>query len=501
MSQYSQTIGVPATVADYADAGLYFQDEFKVRPNFTLSYGLRFETQNAIQDHGDWAPRVGIAWGIDGGGKKAAKTVLRAGYGIFYERFPIADILSTERLNGVNQQEFIVTNPCFYNPAAPVTEAELTGCNSAVTSLSRNTVYETAPKLRAPYTIQAAASLERQLWKNATGALTYINSRGLHQLVTINANAPLPGTYNIDDPSAAVYPDGNIGNLYQYYTEGIFKENQLIANITWRAGSRFSLFGNYSLSYANSDVNSVSGSAAFASNSYDIMQDYGPAAFAVRNRMMLGGSFTLPYAFRFSPFIVASSGQPYNITIGQDVNGDSYFNDRPYFCSTPGVNGCIATAIGNYSITPAAGAQLVPSNYGVGPATFTFNMRFGKTFGIGPKLEKNANADNGTGGPPPGGGRGGGGGGGGGARGGGMSPFGGAGGGGRGGMFGGDASTRKYSLTFNVMVRNLFNQVNEAAPIATLSSPFVGRSIALAGGPFGSGAYNRRLDLQVIFSF
>ncbi len=502
VSQYSQTIGTPAVVANYADAGLYFQDEFKVRPNFTLSYGLRFETQNAIQDHGDWAPRLGFAWGIDGGGKKSAKTILRGGYGIFYERFAIANILNTDRFNGVNQQEFIVTNPCFYNPSGPVTESELTGCNGSVTSLSRNTMYQTASSLRAPYTMQGAVSLERQLWKSATAALTYINSRGLHQLVTINANAPLPGSYDINDPSAAVYPYGNIGNLYQYYTEGIFKENQLIANITWRAGSRFSLFGNYSLSYANSDVNSVSGSAAFASNSYDILQDYGPAAFAVRNRAMIGGSFALPYAFRFSPFVVASSGQPYNITIGQDINGDSFFNDRPYLCSTPGANGCQATPIGNYTVTPISGDALVPSNYGVGPATFTFNMRLGKTFGIGPKLEKSAdNSSNSQGGPPPGGGGGRGGGGGGGGRGGGMSPFGGAGGGGRGGPFGADAATRKYSLTFNVMVRNLFNMVNEAAPVASLNSPFIGQSIALAGGPFGSGAYNRRIDMQVIFAF
>ncbi len=496
VSQYSQTIGTPAVVANYVDAGLYFQDEFKVRPNVTLSYGLRFETQNAIQDHGDWAPRLGLAWGLDGGGKKTAKTVLRAGYGVFYERFPIGNILNTDRFNGVNQQEFIVTNPCFYNPSAPVTESELTGCNNAVTSLSRNSIYQIPPQLRAPYTMQAAASLERQLWKNATGAVTYINSRGLHQLVTINANSPLPGTYNINDPSSAVYPYGNIGNLYQYYTEGIFKENQLIANITWRAGSRFSLFGNYSLSYANSDVNGVSGSTAYASNSYDIQQDYGPAAFAVRNRAMIGGSFSLPYAFRFSPFVIASSGQPYNITIGQDVNGDSFFNDRPYICTTPGANGCLQTAIGDYTVTPLPGDRLVSSNYGVGPSTFTFNMRFGKTFGVGPKREKAA--DN-TGGPPPGGGpRGGSGGG---PRGGGMSPFGGAGGGGRGGLFGGDASDRKFSLSFNVMVRNLFNVVNDAAPVATLESPFFGRSIALAGGPFGSGAYNRRLDLQVVFAF
>ena len=493
ISQYSQTVGTPAVVANYVDAGLYFQDEFKVRPNFTLSYGLRFETQNAIQDHGDWAPRLGLAWGIGRKGN-TPKTVLRAGYGIFYDRLGISQIMNTDRLNGTLQQQYTITNPCFYDPSTAVSDTQLTGCGSAATSLSHATEYEFNSKLHAPYTMQVAASLERQLWKNATGALTFINSRGVHQLVLINANAPLPGTYNALDPSSAVYPYGNAGNIYQYFTEGIYKQNQLMANLNWRAGSRFSLFSNYTLSYANSDVNSSGGgNVGFATNSYDIALDYGPAAFNVRHRAMIGGSFSLPYGFRFSPFIFINSGTPYNYTVGQDLNGDSIFNDRPYFCSTPGVNGCIATAYGNFA---PSGTQLVPINYGVGPATATFNMRFGKTFGIGPKKESaNNNANAGSGGPPPpphggGGGRGGGG-----------NPFGTGGGGGRGGPFGADATDRKYSLSFNVMVHNLFNTLNTAPPVANLNSPYFGQTIALAGGPFGGGAYNRRMDLQVMFSF
>jgi hypothetical protein len=483
--QYSQSTGTPTLIANYVDAGLYFQDEFKVRPNFTLSYGLRYETQNAIGDHGDWAPRVGLAWGIGGKGKGGAKTVLRAGYGIFYERFGILPIVNTERLNGITQQEFIFPSPSFYDPSAPL--CDVSGCGGAIGG-SQKTIYQTSPSLRAPYTMQAAVSMERQLWKNATGALTYINSRGLHQLVTINANAPYMPGY---DPTQ--------GNIYQYYTEGIFKQNQLIANINWRGGNHFSLFGNYTLNYANSDVSGTNG-GGFVSNSLDLTQDYGNAAFAVRNRAMLGGSVSLPYGLRFSPFMVVSSGQRFNIVTGQDLNGDSIFNDRPYQCANATDTGCVGTpSLGYFTATPPAGAQLVPANYGVGPATFTFNARFGKTWGLGPKLEKNADAGTGGGPPPSGGGSHGGGGGG--THGGGGNPFGGGMGGGRGGPFGADASTRKYSLSFNVMVRNLFNVVNDAAPVGNLNSPFFGQSIAMAGGPFGAGAYNRRLDLQVVFAF
>src|SRR5208337_4706507 len=88
----------------------------KVRPTFTLSAGLRFETQNAIHDHADWAPRVGFAWGIGGGGKSAPKTVLRGGFGLFYDRFAQDLVLNTDRLNGVTQQQYIVTDPTYTIP-------------------------------------------------------------------------------------------------------------------------------------------------------------------------------------------------------------------------------------------------------------------------------------------------------------------------------------------------------------------------------------------------
>ncbi len=76
-SQYSinkTSSGAAATVpVTMVDGGLYVQDDWKVRPTFTLSAGLRFETQNGIHDHADWAPRLGFAWGIGGGGRTPRK--------------------------------------------------------------------------------------------------------------------------------------------------------------------------------------------------------------------------------------------------------------------------------------------------------------------------------------------------------------------------------------------------------------------------------------------
>jgi hypothetical protein len=124
-------------------------------------------------------------------------------------------------------------------------------------------------------------------------------------------------------------------------------------------------------------------------------------------------------------------------------------------------------------------------------------LRVSKTFGFGKKKETTAQA--GPGGPGGGGtfGRGPGGGGGGGRGGGGFG-----GGGGRGGGPGGfDSSNNRYSLTFAVAGRNILNNVNVAAPVGDLSSPFFGQSNAAAGTVYNTNTANRRLDLQVTFSF
>jgi len=76
-------VGNPTVRVSWFDAGLYAQDDWRVRPNLTVSYGLRFETQNNIPDHADFAPRLGVAWGIGGTPKNPPKTVLRAGFGMF----------------------------------------------------------------------------------------------------------------------------------------------------------------------------------------------------------------------------------------------------------------------------------------------------------------------------------------------------------------------------------------------------------------------------------
>jgi hypothetical protein len=469
------------------DVGLYVQDDWKVRPNITFSYGLRFESQNDIRDHLDFAPRLGLAWGV-GGRSHPPIVVIRGGMGIFYDRFQETQIMQAYLLNGVTQTEYIINNPtCFPGLDQPLTTA-IANCGS-----NTRTVYQISPSLYSPYTLQSAISVERQVTKAATLSVTYLNSRGFDQLLSINANAPYPGT--------PCYPNCpppiNNENLYQYVSEGVFRQNQVIVNTNIRAGTKLQLFGYYTLNYANSDT---AGVTSFASNSYDISQDYGRASFDIRNRLFLGGSIAMPYAVRLSPFLVASTGSPFNVTTFNDLNGDSQFNDRPGLVSTATCPGVVppgsglsvyCTPLGTFDALPTAGERLVPVNYGTGPAHVTLNMRLSKSFGFGPKVKSTGGNPNNQGGP---------GGGGGGSRGGG-GPRGPLFGGGGGGMMGGSASDRRYNLTLSTSARNLFNRVNLANPGGVLGSPFFDRYNGLFGGPFSTGVAVRRIDLQATFSF
>ena len=483
-NQFSIATGHPVVSDTFTDAGLYAEDDWKIRPNLTVSYGLRYETQNDINDHHDFAPRFGIAWGIGPRGG-TPKTVLRAGYGIFYDRFPQSLVLQADRLNGSTQQLFIIENPSFGPTNIPSSFTGVAGQPS--------TVYRIDPKLRAPYVMQVGAGIEHQLTKSTKLSLTYLNSRGVHQLFTNNINAPFPGTF----PASPVCPLGCAsGNIYEYQSEGIFKQNQLITNLNMRVTPNFTLFGFYTLSFANSDT---SGSGSFPTDPYDPSLDYGRAAFDVRNRLFFGGTFGVPFGIRLSPFVFAQSGSPYNITIPENILGTSIFNARPGLAV--GSGNCSTLSTTNpfcfFIPTPGQGYSPIPINFGEGPANVSFNLRVSKTIGLGPRLER------------AGGGRGNRGGGGGGDH--GRGGFGGFGGGGMGGMFGGGTTDHRFNLTISASARNLFNHQNLAPPVGILSpqafsgnSDF-GESIALAGGgqggPFGSQANNRRIDLQLQFSF
>jgi hypothetical protein len=474
-SEYDVTTGKAGATVNLFDAALWYQDDWTVKPNLTFSYGLRYEGQNRITDHADWAPRLAVTWAPGMRNGKKASTTLRAGYGWFFDRFAAANVLTAIHQNGINEVSTVVK----YSAAG-------------VASTSAPTVYSLGGNLKASVNMQAAVGIDHSFGKFATLSATYINSRGLHQFLSDNINAYEAGTYSTIT-GTGIRPNGVNENIYQFQSGGVYNQNQLMLNYSVHAKT-LSLFGFYMLGFANADT---SGASYFPSDPTNPGADYGRASFDVRQRFLIGGNWIAPLGISLSPMLVANAGSPFNITTGTDLNGDNQYNDRPAYATASSTD-VLTTAYGTFDLAPTAGEARIPYNVGSGPANWSMNLRVSKSFGIGPRVEGGVGGSNNGGGPGgpggPGGGRGPGGG-----PGGGLGPGGLSGSGGPPRL---DAVVpRKYAISFSAMGHNIFNHTSLAAPNGVLSSALFGRSTAIAGGFFGSSASNRSIDLQATFSF
>jgi hypothetical protein len=473
-TQFRISSGTPGVSAGQLDVGAFVSDDWRVRPNLTLSLGLRFETQTNIHDWRDFAPRIGIAWAPGTrSGKGAPKTVIRAGFGIFYDRFGLANTITAQRYDGIVQQQYVISNPDFF-PLIPRV-ASVGGIGSA------STIEKVSSRLRAPYTMQSALSIERQLPFNTTIAVTYANSHGLHQLRSTDINAPLPGT--------GLFPFRTSSPIFLMESSGLYNQNQLITNVNSRVNKTVSLFGYYVFNRAMSNTD---GLGTFPANPYDYSGDYGQASTDVRHRVSAGGSIELKWNFRLNPLFVLSSGPPFDITAGRDIFGDTLFNGRPGIATDPLKTGVIATKYGLLDPIPTPDEKILPRNFGRGPGSVMLNLRIGKTFTFGSSPESGTT---GSGIPQPGGGgpdrR--------------NNP----------GVFttgGGGASSgapagRRYNLAISMAMRNILNHTNPGPITGNVTSPLFGRAnqtagaTSLGGTNFLENANNRRLELQMRFTF
>jgi hypothetical protein len=450
-SQLAIVDGQPFNSATVVDAGVYIQDDWRFRRNMTASYGVRYEAQNAIDDHLNIAPRLGFAWGLGSRDGGPPKTIIRAGAGIFYSRVG-ADLVSlAERQNGINTKQFIFPDPDFFPNLPNLTLS---------TQQSRNqpflpTITKLDPKIRAPYTTQASIAVERQVAKNTSVSVAYLYSRGVRQILSRNINAPLPGTFDPGNFFSGVRPLGGFFNVFEYQSHGTFKQSQLITNVNMRGGKRILLLGRYVLNYASSNTGEFN---TFPSNQFDPRGDYGRAPFDVRHRVYMGSTIDLPMRFRLSPFVVADSGSPFDIVIGEDLNGDSLFNDRPSFVTDLSRPSVVRTRFGIFDTDPIPGQTRIPRNFGTGSAVYTFNLRVSKTFVFRePRAGKVSTIEK--------------------------------------------RWDPKHSITLNAYGQNLLNHVNAGEPVGSLDSPLFGQATTVKGAPFSVPAANRRINLELIYSF
>ena len=320
---YQQGFGNPVYNYPRPYGSVYFEDSWAMRSNFTLNAGVRYEVDGQYgalpTDKNNVAPRVSIAWDPMGD----HKTVIRAGYGIFYSPIygQIADVVKTLGLvNGVRQiaQVFVplappvgasavcpggaLTSACifgglFAGPIAncPQATAPNVSCITAqdlapfginithtgpVPPLS--VLFTAQPGYRNPYSQQAEFGIERQVGGSMSISLSgiYVHTIGLPVAVDLNA-LPAPFTSvplangatatfrNWRAPICSANPFACFANplllqTNQYSSLGSALYQGGILEVKKRFSNYLSLFGSYTLSKAfdtNTDFNSDFGPA------------------------------------------------------------------------------------------------------------------------------------------------------------------------------------------------------------------------------------------------
>jgi len=211
-SSFSQTFGNPIADTFVTEYGFYAQDSWKITSKLTANYGIRYEyasvpnptlinpnyPQTGIihSPTKNIAPRIGLAYRLND------KTVLRAGYGLFYDRFESGLINTLYTSNGVYTQSLSITSPTAAGapifPNVLASSASATGATSIVIG---------APNLRNPYTQQINAVVERSLSKSMTLTVSYLQNRGKELYTTRDLN--------IGPLSTQVYNFTILNNTYQ----------------------------------------------------------------------------------------------------------------------------------------------------------------------------------------------------------------------------------------------------------------------------------------------
>ena len=445
-AQFSRNAGDPVTQVRQTDLGVFAGDDWRARPNLTLSFGLRYETQSNLGSHLDFAPRAGLAWNL-------RKFVLRAGAGIFYSRIPLSTTLNRLRYNGRTQQSYLILNPPFY-PTVP-SIADLSAGEQP------QEFQPVAAGFTAPRLYQASLSIERQLNDRSRVSLTEVESRGVHLANQRNINTPIGGIYPFGDQAVRLLAESS----------GVSRQHQLVANVNAQWHGLF-LFGFYALSYGDDDNEGP------PANPYNLRAEWGPSTYGdLRHRLALGGTLQLPRHWAVSPFVVANSGAPYNITTGFDPQSTGAPAARPALVVGPcdGAGDVYAPAFGCFQLRPPPGTPVIGRNYSRGPADVNAALRVAHTWQFGPE-GRSGMSDGAAGhaGPPAG-----------------MLSTG---------------ATRSYQVTVSATTLNALNRANFAAPDGDLSSPYFGQYRGLGGlivmmHGGAPNSYNRKVDLQLQFTF
>jgi hypothetical protein len=310
-SNYTRRLGDANISYQNLQAGLYVQDDIRVRKNLTLSPGIRYEVQTHVHDSADFGPRFGATWAPFANGQ----TTLRGSAGIFYDWLPTNTYEQALRVDGFRQQELNIFDPSFPDPRG----------TGVVPPINR---YLLGSAYRAPRITRVSAGIDQGLAKVIRIGATYSYQRGSRLSRGLNLNAPLDG----------VRPEPAFKNIIDVASDAASRQHQLQVDANVNPGAllpafngprvswkRTTLFVNYTLARLENNTDGPFIIPATGS----LAAEWGPASGDVRNRINVNLNNQIVRNLLTSVNLNASTGPAYTLFTGHDVNGNGIFNERP----------------------------------------------------------------------------------------------------------------------------------------------------------------------------
>lgn len=354
----------------------FIQDTFRWRPSVTLNFGLRYDYMGVIaeernrfsnfdparglvqvgtngldklydSDLNNFSPRIGFAWDLTG----KSKTVVRAGWGLFYDAFS-QDFF-------VGQLPFNTFNPGpAYNPVGPSavlfsfsTTPVIQDRVPIFTDFLDSDVFAVDPNLRTPYIQNFNLNLQHELFRNAVLQVGYVGSNGTKLFRYRDINQPVnPGvsTARPFDNGPFAPSGGTFFYVNQLETTARSNYNALQTSFTLRNRRGWTTSANYTWSHSidnASDGQDYVANATQPENSHRADLERGNSNFDNRHRFVWSFGYEIPNFAKSYPrigdgwqlngILTLKSGSPFHVNLFDDYNGTGEFFPRPDLVGDP----------------------------------------------------------------------------------------------------------------------------------------------------------------------